>query len=262
MLLVDDRAGSADLADPLRAKGLEVSVERMESADVAWLGRGVGGAGVNIGVEHKTMPDLVQSIRSGRLVGEQLPKMLGPRGNYDHGWLVAEGAWRINSKTGLLQLLAKRPSRFGAPNWQDARGRMSGAEFLKHLTTLEVIGGLHVHFSQTRQASIHFLVHLYRWWTDKDLDQHTSMVGQHTPHGFIPLSDFRDVLSRFPGISLRTSLAVEGFFRGNLIAAVQANVATWASIPVIDKQGKARRIGSKTAQRIVDFCHGKDYEHA
>lgn len=260
MIAVDQQTGSKDLTAPLEALGLPIVATMLKSADLSFEGRGIGGTPVNIGIEHKTMEDLVQAIRTGRLVGTQLPKMLGPKGAYDHGWLIAEGQWRINRKTGALQLLGRpKRRRFGPPSaeWADARGRMSGAEFEKHLFTLEIVGGLHVHFARDRQASLQFIANLYYWWTDKNLDQHSSHVGQHTPHGFLPLSDFRDVVSRFPHVGVRTSAFVEAHFDGNLLQACCASAKDWAEVTIKDQKGGSRRLGLKAGTDIAAFMRGK-----
>ena len=250
MILVDQQAGSKDLTLPLQGMGLPVQPLMLKSADIAFEGRGIGGVPLNIGIEHKKLEDLVQSIRTGRLVGEQLPKMLGPLGAYDHGWLVAEGPWRIDPKTGRLQLwhAPRRFKRRGESEWVDARGRMSGAEFQKHLFTLEVIGGLHVHFAPTRQASLQFIASLYRWFTDKDLDQHGSMVAIHRPTGFLPVSECRKTLATLPGIGLHLSAVVEKHFRGKLAAAFTAGPDEWQKI---------EGIGPKMAHQIVGYIRGQ-----
>ena len=59
MILLDRRIGSSDLYQPLRACNLPVELTTLESADVAWLGRGPEGVPTPIGVEIKRIGDLL-----------------------------------------------------------------------------------------------------------------------------------------------------------------------------------------------------------
>src|SRR4051812_5465590 len=91
MLLVDPRAGSVNLIEPLRAQGLEVVETHLESGDVGFIGRGEGGVPVHIGVEYKTLSDCISSMRTGRLEGHQLLGMRADPPLYDFAYLLIEG---------------------------------------------------------------------------------------------------------------------------------------------------------------------------
>lgn len=250
MIFVDDRSGSKDLIGPLTAAGVEAEITRLETGDVCFNGRGNNGVPVLIGIERKRLDssDFIQSMRSGRLVGEQLPKMLGPDGAFEQAWLFVEGQWKTD-KFGRLLIHRNR-------EWKPPKGNMYTAEMEKHLLTLSVCGGLHVRFTDSRDDTVRCLVDLYHWWCDKDLDRHGSHLAVHRPLGFIKLSDFRETVSRFPGVGLATSLAVEKRFNHSLRQACNASVNDWAGIATKDKQGKERRLGLKTAERIVQWLEG------
>jgi ERCC4-type nuclease len=95
MILVDQRTGSADLEPQLKALGLPTELMFMEFGDIAWTGRGENGTAVQVGIELKKLPDLLTSLRDGRLPNHQVPGMLKkPEGAYDYGWLIVEGKWR------------------------------------------------------------------------------------------------------------------------------------------------------------------------
>ncbi len=185
--------------------------------------------------------DLIQSLRSGRLAGGQLPKMLGPNGAYDYAWLLIEGTWRHDAD-GLV-------SAYYGPRrgWCKVPGKMSATELEKHVLTLELCGGLHVRFTNSRRDSIRFIGALYRWWSDKSLDSHTTHLAIHDTPTLVPISEFRQVVARLPGIGIKTSLAVEARF-ASLSEAFAAGVNEWAAITTGDK-----RLGLKTATRVVEF---------
>lgn len=253
MIFVDDRIGSNDLCNQLQAKGLPSELTRLEFGDVSFVGKGPNDTTLNIGIELKKLPDLVQSIKSGRLAGHQIPGLVGPRGAYDRAWLLVEGEWRVG-KHGEVSV----PSRF-ARQWKPLPGAMPASALAKHLFTFELCGGLHVHHAVSRTATLDFLANLYRWWTDTSLDRHTSLLAVHEVQGFLPISDFRSTVMRFPGIGRKLSLSVEKEFRvsetgkGSLRKAVAARPERWAGITGPD----GKRIGLKTALRINDFLEGR-----
>jgi ERCC4-type nuclease len=133
---------------------------------------------------------------------------------------------------------------------------MNISEMEKRLLTLELMGGMRVRHTSSRDVTLHYLANLYRWFTDSAMDRHTSHLTPHTTHSFLPLSDFRQTVMRFPNIGVRTSKAVEDYFSANLQDAVNASVADWAEIITFDKQGKPRRFGAKAAQAVFNFCRG------
>jgi ERCC4-type nuclease len=217
--------------------------------DVMFEGRGVGDAKINIGIELKKLNDLVASLRSGRLVDHQIPGMIGPDGVYAHAWLVVEGQYRMN-KAG--QLLGQKGG-----GWKPIPGRMTVSEMEKQLLTIENCMGVHVRFANREDDTVSFLQTLYRWWTDKPLDAHTSHLMMHQPTGIIPLSDFRATLMvRCPGMGRASSLAAETWFGGNLRKAAMAPAEEWAGIATIDKDGKIKRLGLTRGMAIEKFWRG------
>lgn len=248
MLFVDDRAGSCELVEPLRKFGVPVESTRLDYGDVAFEGRGEKGASVLIGVEFKQLRELVQALRTERLQGYQLP---GMRDTYQHSYLFIEG--ELEYDRGGLLLVKKHGARFGrsAP----MPGQMTVNELLKRIYVLHLCGGLNPWYTTTRKDTLQSLVALYHCWTDTDLDKHKSHIAAYEAPSIISISSFRRTVKTFPGVGLRSSLAVEMQFSGNLVAAVTASVETWAGILIIDEKGKPRRLGTKVAQSIYDYCH-------
>ena len=245
MVIVDERVGSKDLAEPLMEMGLDVEVMALPFSDICFEGRGDNDVPVFVGVELKKLPDLISSLRSGRLSGHQLPGLLG---TFDFHFLLVEGTWRPDAKGRITT-----PRRYS--QWSTLPG-MNVAEMEKRVLTLELMGGLRVRHTGSRPVTLHFIANLYRWFNDQSMDRHTSHLTPHTAHGFLPLSDFRQTVMRLPGIGMKASKAVEDYFNANLQDAVNATVADWAEILTVDKQGRPKRLGTKTAQRIVNFCRG------
>lgn len=243
MLLVDDRVGSADLVKPFLAAGLPAEKTRLEFADVAFSGFGPV-APIDIGIELKTLGDMVGSVRSGRFAGHQLP---GLRETYDRVWLMVEGTWRTNEQG---QVCSYQGPRRG---WNPIQGRMNGNELEKTLLTFELCGGVHVRYTNNRADTVRAIGTLYRWFTDKAFADHTSHLAVHDAPTLVAVSDFRAAVMKWPGIGMKASIAVEAHFKGSIRRAACAGVEEWAGIQTIGKDSKLRRLGHSAASNVVSF---------
>lgn len=247
-LLIDDRAGSKELAAPLEKLGLDVTLTRLEFGDVAFEGRGVKGSTVDVGIEFKRLGEMVTSIRDGRFAGHQLPGLA----MYDHRWLLIEGYWKHDATTGKIVTYQGR-----GRGWRPLHGGMSASEYEKHLLTFELCGGVHVRQTNARADSLRVLADMYRWWTDSALDDHTSHVAVHQPATMAPLSDYRAAVYRWPGVGIKISAAVEEKWGPSILDAAKAGPEEWSELTTVDGSGKARRFGHEAAQRVVRFLRGK-----
>jgi ERCC4-type nuclease len=251
-ILVDYREGSKHLLRPLQHRGLHAEITTLPYGDLAFTGRGVGDTPVIVGIELKRLTDLVSSLRSGRLADTQLPGMMGTPekpGMYQYGWLVIEGQYRVNKGGQLIHL-----TRDG---WKPVKGGMHVAELEKQVLTLEMAWGVHVRLTNREEDTVTFVTNLYRWWTDKPMDAHTSHLGGQRPQGILPLSDFRATVEvRCPGMGHAMSLAAEVRFGGSLRKASMATVEDWAGIQSIDRRGRVRRLGMSKADEVVKFWRG------
>lgn len=101
MILIDDRTGSRELAPLFKQLGQPFKIIRLEYADFAFDGNGPDGEVVKVGIERKTVPDLLQSLASGRFADGQLP---GLQATYNHFYIFIEGAMRRSLKEeGMLE---------------------------------------------------------------------------------------------------------------------------------------------------------------
>lgn len=245
MLLVDRRAGSCELVAPLRKKGLDVVETELEFGDVAFSGKGSGGADVHIGIEYKRLGDLVSSMRTGRLEGHQLLGMRGAGPHdlplYDFAYLLVEGDILYDGRGVLLE----RKVRRGRTELVPLHGTMNVAEFKKRLHVLHLRGGLNTLYARTLAQSVDELEILYRVWTDKALDEHSSHLAIYNAPPLTPVSQCRRTLSTLPGLGVARSAGAARTF-GSIRAAVCASVAEWADVDV-----DGRRLGEAAAVKIV-----------
>ena len=236
MILVDSKTGRKDSPEafiaPLKRLGLSAEKANLQFGDFAFVGRGVGGVEVSIGIELKKFRDLVSSLRSGRLQGHQL---VGLQQAYDYRWLIVEGSWKQGKYGELKQ--GKTP----------VHGGMTGTELEKRLTTLEVQGGIRIRHTYSRVDTLRVIGNLYRWWTDRNLDSHVSHVAIYQPAALVPISQFRQTISTLPGIGFKTSQYAERYFK-TIHRAVCANVEDWTGV---------EGVGSGTAGKIVNAIRGR-----
>lgn len=242
MILVDYREdsenkGSKGLWDDLKKTSLPIEQTSLEGGDLMFVGNGPADSDVSVGVEFKKLRDLISSIRTKRLQAVQIPKLL----QYDFRFIIVEGEWR-HDEQGRVTL------RSGWREWKPAPGAMSASELDRTLLGLTLRCGIFVQQTLTRRDTLRWIESLYRDFTDKKWDEHTSHSGVYRPATIAPLSDFRATVSTFPGVGIKTSKLVEDHFRGRLRNAVKAGVGEWSKID---------GIGTKKAMRIVDFLEGE-----
>lgn len=239
MILVDTRAGSSELVAPLAKAGLPVEEAVLEYGDIAFLGRGEGGADVMVGIEHKKVPDLVGSLNSDRLVGHQLGGMLD---TYDRPYLLIEGDWD-HDDAGHVTLFRGLKGRRSI-----VKGAPLAVELEKRVITLETRGGLRVRWTPSQRATVRYLTALYRFWTDRDLDMHRSHLAIHSPDLDralkIPISLKRQIAAQLPGIGFERSRAVDQHFR-SVWEMVNAGEEEWRRV---------EGIGPALSRKLVAAC--------
>jgi len=247
MLLVDYREGSKDLLAPLQRLQLPADITTLDFADIAFEGRGEQHTLVDVGIEYKQLSELLESLRSGRFEGHQLPGMRKMYG--DWCWLLIEGDYRVDRK-GLLCMKTRK-------GWVPMHGRWTFSEFQKRLLTLELCGGCRVVFTRTQTDSVRWLATLYRWWTDSSLDEHKSHLTPYSPPSLVALSQFRETVRTLPDVGLKFSLAAQRKFR-SIRRAVNASVQDWAELISVDTDGRTRRLGDSTASRIINAINHEE----
>jgi ERCC4-type nuclease len=249
MMLLDDRTGSGDLLPLLKSMGVRVEHTRLEYGDVAFHGNGPGGSPVFVGVEVKTVSDVLQCIGDGRFSGHQLPGLVQ---TYDQVWLLVEGSYRADQRSGLLQVF--KAHRNGGRFWADAiTGRSSRAmyrELDSWLLTMEIKCGVRFRRAHDRDETARILANLYNWWTSKEWDEHRSHLQLHTTTPDAAMlrkpSLLRMVAAQLPGVGWGKSQTIEKSF-GSIREMVQADEKRWAKID---------GIGKVMAKRLVEAVNG------
>jgi len=231
MILIDSRIGSANLAH-LFSPGVTV-LTTLEAGDFAFIGNSTNEESVFVGIERKTLSDLIQSIMSGRLIAEQLPKM---QSSYNIYYLVAEGIWRTCPQTGMLQVCTGWVAK-GTAKWLSISG-MSSRDFHARLNTLDIFVGVKLRFTSCPFETAKLVEALHGWWSKpfrehrsyNSIKHQTGVVAQLSKPSFI-----RRVAAELPGIGFQKSAAVATKFK-TLKRIVDASEA---ELETVDGIGKA-----------------------
>jgi ERCC4-type nuclease len=146
-------------------------IVQLEFADASFVGHGPEGS-VLIGVERKTVTDLLSSIASGRLIAHQLPGMMDM---YDVVYLVVEGIAKEDKTDGRLLV-----SKDGGKSFRDVSysKRLWTMENIAHFLISREQEGIRVRMTNSIRMTAHTVEHLHSWWA-KEWHKHKSHLALH-----------------------------------------------------------------------------------
>jgi len=232
MITLDDRTGSVDLL-PYFPSGT-ARLGRLGFGDASFVGKGKDDIPVMVGVERKTLSDLVGSLESGRFSGHQLPGLLA---SYNTVYLVIEGIGRVSRE--LVEVRQKG-------EWRSLG--VSELALDNFLNTLEVMAGVIIRQTNTPQRTAYLIRHLYQWW-DKGWDSHKSHLVFYDPRPTLTITKpglVRRIAKELPGIGWTRSGPVSKHF-GSVREMVLADHQQWEEI---------EGIGKGLAGRVVEAING------
>lgn len=239
-LFIDDRAGSKDLM-----KHLTIPAElcRLEFGDALIIGNGPDEAVTTVGVEVKSITDMLQSVDTGRLAAHQLPGLLA---TYDVPWLLIYGPYRPGPEKQLQVLTRKGWRSFKLGVRPVPYGYLESFIFDVAATGCRV---KHVHCEEDAAA---WLEVLHRWWTKRwsehkglrqfDNSKNLSLLPGMTVEQF----QIAKVAAQLPGIGFERACAVANSF-ASIGAMLSATEADWQRID---------GIGKVIAQTVVRVIRG------
>jgi hypothetical protein len=229
------------------------------SADVEFSGNGPDGK-VRIGVEVKSLADLLTSIRDGRLRATQIPALL----RYDVPWLAYYGEYRTDPKTGHLQVPYWH-QKYHRWLWRDYKLGSKPVEtsYLERFlcspsltsTKLRTVG-----FSTVEALAYWLGVSLYGTW-QKDYHKHRSMFafdqsggipGSHLLPQIHPVAyQIMQTAASLPGIGFERAQAVADQF-GSILEMINATETQWSNVAVVSRgTGRVVKLGPTRAKAIV-----------
>lgn len=246
MITIDTKVGSKDLIKYF-PKGV-AELANLEFGDICFYGRGMKGKKVCIGFERKRLgggsDDLLQSIKSGRLAGHQLPGMLM---SYDMIYIIVEGYWRANPRSGELE-------EYRGKSWRPvAHGRRTyQASYIWNFINTQWVTSDKIKAWPTPDArgTALYIMSIYKWWNEKNFEDHRSHLVHYKPFvNMMPLSPVRRVIEALAdGIGDRKSRVIDEYFP-NVDCMMKASKEDWMSIP---------GVGPKLAERIIREIHSTE----
>jgi hypothetical protein len=186
VIYIDDRTGSVEMAPLFMQHRLHpaITVKRLPAADFCFAGHGPNGP-ANIGVERKVIygktktagmqfRDLLSSIRTGRLSGEQLPKLAD---HYEVIIIIVEGIFRSSPDTGMLEVWERG-------EWSLAlcgKTPFPSSELYRYMLTLSFQPRVSVVFLPSARETVEYVADTLPGYFQKPWDEHRAHVGLHTP---------------------------------------------------------------------------------
>jgi ERCC4-type nuclease len=166
MIIADRRVGSAELVPLIRKVGVLSEVGDLPFGDFTFDGRGPAGD-LCIGVERKTLHDMLACIDDARYSAHQLP---GMKSLYDVSYLIVEGSWRPQ-ESGLLMEL------FRGTTWgycKQGPSRIMYHKLRRYLFSVS-LAGVNVIYTSSPFHTAYDLCELFHYY-QKPWDQHTAMI--------------------------------------------------------------------------------------
>lgn len=225
MITIDSRIGSRELL-PLFPSG-RAQLGTLTYGDFSFIGKGPDGP-IMVGIERKTVPDLLQSLNSDRLIGHQLPGLINV---YHRVYLMIEGQVRPNRSDHVLQWHYHG-------KWEaigHVRRPIMYRDFIGRLHTFTEMAGIRVVHTDSQNGTVQHIMALHHWWS-KEWSEHHSMQAIYEPK---PVTMTKPTLKRrfanlIPGIGWEKSEAVANHFQ-SVADMVEARPEEWQQIDGIGK---------------------------
>lgn len=241
MILVAHERGSRELLPIIQRIGVKAEIANLPSADFAFEGNGPDGT-VNIGVERKTIHDMLACIDDARYSAHQ---KIGMKQLYNLSFLCVEGMWRAHDPDGWLMELFP-----GSQSWAFCKPGGRRVLYSKLRRYLYSVSLSNVNVIQTRDMyqTAYDVCELYHYF-QKKWSAHTSLL--EVQKFAIPDMNFKPSLVRrwasdLEDIGVKHSLEAEHLFK-TPIRLAQADEMDWLKI---------NGIGVKTATKIIREVQG------
>jgi ERCC4-type nuclease len=244
IILVDGRTGSKELIPYLQRISVNVKIEQatLEYGDACFEGNGPMGR-IAIGIERKTLSDLLNCVDDARYSAHQRPGMMAM---YQFSILMVEGVWKQDSVTGYLMECVR------TLEWRPFRYRTQMVRYSKlfrYLLSLQVAGTTVITTRDMEQTAYNIL-ECYHWFS-KRWEDHTSLL--ETQKLNMPSLNGRPTLvrrwaSELDGVGVKLGMEAEKRFK-TAYDLSQSDESDWVKI---------EGIGAKLARSIIQQIHNTE----
>jgi ERCC4-type nuclease len=246
MIHIDPRSGSGELLPLFLSHRLAPTAQHTPHPprDLAVTISRAGGVPTLMGIERKSITDMMSSIRMHRLAGEQVPKLLT---HYEHhAYIVLEGNYRISWETGYLQHWRSVGGEWG---WTDillGKHPFHAAEMNDALVDICEKTPIKIWRTRDQKETVDWVVGKERY-AQQDWERRHKHLGIHVPAPFVTagkVSDVRRTAFAWEGIGWEKSGEVEKHF-ATVEQMVNAPASEWMKIP-----GFGKVLSTKTWNRL------------
>lgn len=240
MILIDHKGGPegkripTEMVGIINRLGVHAELSDLDYGDAAFEGRSPIGT-IAVGIERKTLHDLIKSIDDARLSGHQL---IGMKQMYTVRAVIVEGHWKAHDPDGWLMEGFNSGTSWGycRPGGQ----RRLYSTVYRYLISMQMTGTL-VTYSRDLWHTCYNICEWFHYFQKKE---HTSMLELQKVN--IPSLNFKPDLTRrwandLEDVGLKLSETAARHFR-TPIKLANAEESEWLKIP---------GVGIKTAQQIV-----------
>lgn len=246
MIQVDSRVGSKELLPIIQRLGVPCETVTLPYGDAAFEGNGPDGP-ITLGVERKTLHDMLNCIEDARYTAHQL---VGMTKLYSKSFLILEGLWERGTPGSALDGLLIQGFNHGAswgPLQQAGRRTPLYSKLYRYLISVQLSGVMITYSSNITQTACQ-IVEIQQYF-QKKWREHTAL--RECQKLAIPSLSGRPSLCKRWANELTDVGVVHGedaerlFHTG--INLAQADETEWMTIP---------GIGVKTARQIVREIRG------
>ena len=237
MILVDSRVGSAELLVPIRRLGIPVEKAQLSYGDACFEGHGPKGL-ITVGVERKTIPDMLHCIDDARYTAHQLPGMAKM---YDKSILALEGEWMMGTKPFYEGILMTRKEGQYYPLTYRSR-RVMYSKLYRYLLSI-ALSGVIITYSRDQGHTAANICENYHYF-QKKWENHTSLLEIQKlalPEMRGETTLVRRWASQLSGVGVKHSMQAEHIFK-RAIDLARSDETEWLQIP---------GLGVATAQNII-----------
>lgn len=189
----------------------------LHAGDFCFTGNGPNGPAA-IGIERKRLSseDFFRSIYSGRLVGEQLPKLIDL---YDHCYLIVEGQARVDWETGELEEYRNKTLGWQKIGYRDTNTKAwkphTGEQLLGMMNTVSTFTPVRIIRTFGVRDTLDVVATLWHWW-QTPWTQHRSHRAIYTAQTTVNIgkaSSIRRIAAQLNGVGWERSGVVESQFQ-------------------------------------------------
>lgn len=236
MILVAHEKGSKELAPLITKYGVKSQITTLPFGDFAFDGNGPTGP-VSIGVERKTLHDLLSCIDDARYGGFQ---KVGMEELYGIKYLLVEGMWKPHDQNGYLM-----EGNYKGQWWMVKPYTMY-SKMRRYLFSV-AHAGVTVIYTRDMEQSAYDLCEMYHYY-QKPWDKHTSLLQIPTPH-IASLMSHPSVCQYWAfalkGIGQQYSEEAARLFNHTPLKLALSNMEDWTKI-----RGVGKTIAAKVLRQI------------